>query len=127
MTDDRTLTDPTQPVQTRGGKAARILSTDGRTNGGQIVAEVEIEPCVWVIRTFLANGRFLKNHPLDLVNVAEAPKPLTRDELHDFFRDAISGRMNWATPSAATAIMREIDELGATDAICAALAKWGAK
>lgn len=54
-------------------------------------------------------------------------KPLTRDELRDFFWDAILGSidMDWSATTGAEAIMREVDKLGATDKLCEALAAWG--
>lgn len=53
--------------------------------------------------------------------------PLTRDELRDFFWDAIfdSIDMDWTATDGAEAIMREVDKLGATDKLCEALAGWG--
>jgi len=52
--------------------------------------------------------------------------PLTRDELRDFFWNAIMESMDvdWSADSGAERIMREVDDLGATDTLCSALAEW---
>lgn len=56
-----------------------------------------------------------------------APEPLTHDELRDFFWNAIMESMDvdWSAETGAAYIMREIEELGATDTLRSALAGWG--
>ena len=63
--------DPTKPVRTRGGRAAKIVST---SNPGRFPIAAEVEGCV---RYYNAEGYWLKccgEDGLDLVNVPE-PAP----------------------------------------------------
>ena len=64
--------DPTKPVRTRAGAAARILCTDARGTSGNILALVdrgEYEAAYW----FYQDGRYLRGapHSLDLINIPE--------------------------------------------------------
>lgn len=71
--------DPTKPVQTRNGRAARIISTDRKMGNGNvpIVALVADNSGGEAIASFYADGTHWANgdQQNDLINVDEFAKP----------------------------------------------------
>lgn len=66
--------DPTKPVQTRDGRAARILTTDLKSADYSIVAAYLDGNGRELVNTFTANGSYWsddRENPMDLVNVPE--------------------------------------------------------
>lgn len=65
--------DPTKPVQTRDGRAARILATDVDVDGDTIAAYIlSTDDLQGQLITTNANGSFWGDEdPLDLVNIPE--------------------------------------------------------
>jgi hypothetical protein len=64
--------DPTKPVQTRDGRDARILATDGRCEDAPLIVEVVDHDGRWKVDVRRADGRATWHGPNDdLVNAPE--------------------------------------------------------